>query len=427
MISPTLGANLAEPVADIYRDAELRILQRIAWSLQANMGASDWDTQQLIRLQRIRAEVLAELEAINPAAAKVIRLAIESAYQAGGLSAFADVGSAVPHIPANPDQRAAAVVAFAADATRAMASSQGAILRAVDDVYRDVIARVAAQTVTGVISRQTAVQSALDDFLARGITYVPTRRGRMTLADYATMAVRTATVRSAISGQVDTQRQMGLDLVVIHPGPRPCDICDQWARSILTTGSQVGRLMLDNIGGPGMVSVTVDATLDEARAAGWGHPNCRCGLHTYLPGVTRPDIIERPEWDQAGYEAQQRQRAIERQIRAAKVQQAIAVTEEEKAERGKRVKAWQRAMREHLDAQPDLKRQSAREQITGTPDANLTPSRPLRPTPDAPKPPTPSPVGVDARAMSNAQKVEAAAIMYGTDSREYREAKRRWS
>lgn len=378
MISPTLGAALAEPVADIYRDAELRILERIAWSLQAGIGASDWETQQLLRIQRIRAEVLAELAAINPLAAALIQKAIDAAYSTGGLSAFQDVGDAVPHVAASVDQRAAAVAAFASDAVRGVSSGQSAILRAVDDVYRDVIARVTSQAVVGTITREAAVQSALEEFLGKGLTTIPTRRGQMSLADYATMAVRTATVRSAISGQVDTSRQMGLDLVVIHPGPRACDICDRWARAILTTGSQVGQLQLDNIAGPGQVSVKVDATLDEARAAGWGHPNCRCGLHTYLPGVTRPEIIERPAWDAEGYKAQQQQRGIERQIRGWKVRQAIAVTDAAKTEAAQRVKAWQGAMRDHLEQHPDLKRQSAREQITGTLSGNPDGARPLR-------------------------------------------------
>lgn len=451
MISPTLGAALAEPVADIYRDAELRILERIAWSLQAGIDAPDWEVQQLMRLQRVRAEVLAELEAINPAAAAVIRLAIESAYTTGGLSAFQDVGTTVPHVEASPDARANAVAVLAADTIRGVASGQSSILRAVDDVYRDVIAKVVSQVVVGTTTREAAVQSALEQFLGKGLTTIPTRRGRMSLADYATMAVRTATVRSAISGQVDTNRQMGLDLVVIHPGPRACDICDRWARSVLTTGSQVGRLMVDDLGKGGQVSVDVDATLDEARAAGWGHPNCRCGMHTYLPGVTERDIIERPEWDQEGYEAQQRQRAIERQVRGWKVREAIAVTDTAKAESRERVKAWQGAMREHLDQHPDLKRQSAREQITGNLTGNPDGARPLRrvtPAAPAPRPaPRPKPSrptapkatpapsapaptsrveGVDARSMSNAQKIKAAEIMYGTDSPQHREAKRRW-
>ena len=113
------------------------------------------------------------------------------------------------------------------------------------------------------------------------------------------------------------------------------------------------------------VAVTVDDTLAAARAAGWGHPNCRCALQTYLPGVTRRDTIERPRWDQEAYEAQQRQRGIERQIRGWKTQQAIAVPPEANAEAGQRVRAWQQAQRDLIDQYPYLKRQSAREQIGG--------------------------------------------------------------
>jgi hypothetical protein len=270
-------------------------------------------------------------------------------------------------------------------------------------------------------------------------------------------------VRSAIQGQVETGKAMGLDLVVIHPGPRACDICDRWARAILTTGTQVGQLQLDDLQRGGLIEVTVDATLDEARAKGWGHPNCRCGMHTYLPGVTPRDTIERPPWDAEGYKAQQQQRGIERQIRGWKVREAIAVTPDAKAEARGRVRAWQGAMRDHQEAHPDHKRQGAREQITGTLSGNPDGARPLRRTPDVPPTPSPAPVprpraaprptpprkdpqfsaklpdmdatpdtattspeGVDARAMSNAQKIKAAEIMYGTGSRQHEAAKRRW-
>lgn len=48
--------------------------------------------------------------------------------------------------------------------------------------------------------------------------------------------------------------------------------------------------------------------------------------------------------------------------------------------------------------------------------------KPKRPKPDTP----PNPSGKDFRNMTNAEKLEAAARMYGTGSKEYRAAKRKW-
>lgn len=363
MISPSLGADLAEPVADIYRDAELRILERIAAALAIGLDAPDWEVQQLARLQRIRESILAELRLVNPMAAAAIMDALTEAYGSGILSAFQDAGPYVPHLDPTADARAAAVAVLAAETVRGVASAQAPILRAADDIYRAVIAQVTTQVGTGVIGRQEAVQSALRQFAHAGIQGIETRGGKMDLADYVQMAVRTAASRTALAGHENTMDRVGLDLVVIHPGPRACKICDQWARKVLSRKGQTGVLQMRSLTDGTFVAVTVDDTLARARAAGWGHPNCRCSLQSYMPGVTRPDIIERPPWDQVAYEAQQRQRAIERQIRGWKTQQAIGITPEAKMDAARRVRAWQQAQRDLLDAYPFLKRQSVREQI----------------------------------------------------------------
>lgn len=363
MISPSLGSDLAEPVADIYRDAELRILERIASALAMGLDAPDWEVQQLGRLQRLRQSVLDELAVLNPLAAQAILAQLGEAYAAGTLSAFQDVGDALPHLSPTADARAAAVATLAAETVRGVASAQGPILRAVDDIYRAVISQVVSQATTGVIGRQEAVQSALRQFTRAGLSVIPTRRGTMNLSDYAQMAVRTATARTALTGHLDTMDRVGLDLVVIHPGPRACKICDRWARAVLSRRGQTGVLQMKSLANGTFVAVRVDDTLAAARRAGWGHPNCRCALQTYLPGVTRRDVIERPRWDQEGYEAQQRQRGIERQIRGWKTAAATSITPEEKAGANARVKAWQQAQRDLIDQHPYLKRQSAREQI----------------------------------------------------------------
>src|SRR5690606_14575813 len=102
------------------------------------------------------------------------------------------------------------------------------------------------------------------------------------------------------------------DLVVVHPGPRACDICDTWARSVLTIQpGPSGEVTVAAVDGSGDVTIEVDGSLDDARDDGWGHPNCRCAVAAYLPGVTDSTIIQRPPWDAEGYAAQQKQRTLE--------------------------------------------------------------------------------------------------------------------
>jgi hypothetical protein len=123
-----------------------------------------------------------------------------------------------------------------------------------------------------------------------------------------------------------------------------------------------------------MVPVDVAGSLDEARHAGLQHPNCRHSVSAYTPGITR---VEPAESDPEGYEAGQRQRAIERNIRKHKNRAAAAVTPEAKTAANAKVRQWQGKMRDHLAQHPDLRRNPKREQ----PGASNLPA-PHRPIPD---------------------------------------------
>ncbi len=64
------------------------------------------------------------------------------------------------------------------------------------------------------------------------------------------------------------------------------------------------------------------------------------------------------------YEAEQRQREIERNIRKFKRRAAGSLDpQDQQADRGK-VKQWQTEMRQHLADNPQLRRDKAREQIS---------------------------------------------------------------
>ncbi|MFF1381719.1 phage minor capsid protein [Streptomyces sp. NPDC058308] len=98
-------------------------------------------------------------------------------------------------------------------------------------------------------------------------------------------------------------------------------------------------------------------------------------MSAYAPGLT---TVEDAEPDAAGYEAGQRQRAIERNIRKWKRREAVATTPAEKRATRAKVRAWQGAMRHHLGAHPDLRRLRRREQEG----AGNLPAAPRPPAPD---------------------------------------------
>lgn len=367
-VSPNIGQNYAERVAEIYRDAELRVLERIAAAVAAGIDAPDWDERLLARLQRVRTELVGVLARSNADAARRITAVLEEAYEAGELSMFADIGRLLDPLKAEAAARVAAVAAIADELTGKAVQASSAVLRLTDDVYRQVTSTAIAQAAAGAEFRKVAAQQALNALVGQGLRVVETARGAMDLADYVTMAVRTGVARAAITGHTMTMQANGLDLVVVQPGPRPCEVCDTWARAVLSLDESgaAGTVERPSVTTGEPLEVEVAGTLEDARADGWGHPNCRCNLQAFLPGATDPDVLERPEWDAEGYAAQQEQRALEREIRAAKEAQAVALDEAAAREAAAEVREAQAALREHLARHEELKRQPGREQIGTT-------------------------------------------------------------
>jgi hypothetical protein len=104
-----------------------------------------------------------------------------------------------------------------------------------------------------------------------------------------------------------------------------------------------------------------DATIADATAAGLFHPRCRHTLVAFFPGV----IPAPHEWnaeDQRLYDESQRQRKLERDIRAAKRELAGAYTPEQKTRAQFAVRQAQAAMRTFIDSTGRV-RNTRREQL----------------------------------------------------------------
>lgn len=232
------------------------------------------------------------------------------------------------------------------------------------------MARVSGGVLLGTDTRRQASQRALDQFAQRGITGFTDRAGRSwELGAYAEMAVRSVTARAAIEGHIDALTEVRIGLVIVSDAPLNCPLCEQWEGEVLTLGPEQGPHTVrvkhtiqptQLLARTRTVAVHIAGSLTEARATGLFHPNCRHSLAAYLPGVTsRPPHHATPG---TTYADTQRQRAIERHIRAWKRRQAASIDEKAFRAAGAKVRQWQAAMREHVAAHDDLRRKSAREQ-----------------------------------------------------------------
>lgn len=168
-----------------------------------------------------------------------------------------------------------------------MKKAETAVLRMANDQYRRIIYNAQVYANTGAGTYEKAVDMATKDFLKAGLNCVEYANGaRHTLADYADMAIRTATKRAYLQGEGEKRREWGVYTVIINKRGSgcPCPLCVPF----------VGKVMIDDVwsGGPkdGVSPVTgiKYPLISAAIAAGLYHPRCRDSHTTYIEGVNTP-------------------------------------------------------------------------------------------------------------------------------------------
>lgn len=188
-----------------------------------------------------------------------------------------------------------------------MEKAETAVLRRANDQYRKVIYNAQVYANTGAGTYEKAVDMATKDFLSVGLNCVVYANGaRHTLADYADMAIRTASKRAYLQGEGMKRQEWGLHLVIMNKRGSPCPQCLPF----------VGKIMIDDVWSGGSRKDGPYPLMSEAIEAGLYHPRCKDSHTTYFPGITtvdpkyNPDEIRNLE-EQARQEA--RQQYAERQ------------------------------------------------------------------------------------------------------------------
>ncbi|MER7346408.1 phage minor capsid protein [Streptomyces aurantiacus] len=365
-IHPGMVEPLAERARALYEQAELRLLGIIARQLADGLDAPGWVERKLAAVQSLRRASQGVVDELGKAMQLGVFDVVAEAYNVGHRAAVAELGALSDEARALVDDvtpNAQAVDRLAAETIDRVTSTHRSILRAVVDTFRAIVAEVTATPLLGIGTRRRATQDAMRRFADAGIRAFTDRAGRRwQLTSYAEMAVRTSVGRAATEAHMRTLSDAGVELVVVSDAPRECPLCRPWEGRVLAIEGPTGERTVEvehALNDGRMIPVRVAGTLDEARLAGFQHPNCRHSVSAYTPGLTRTEAAES---DPAGYEAGQRQRAIERRIRQYKRREAAAITPEAQRAARLKVRQWQGAMRDHLAAHPDLRRLRHREQ-----------------------------------------------------------------
>lgn len=219
--------------------------------------------------------------------------------------------------------------------TNDMQQAETAVLRMANDQYRKAIFNAQVYANSGAGTYEKAVDMATRDMLSRGLNCVEYANGaRHTLADYADMAIRTASKRAYLQGEGEKRQEWGITTVIMAKRGNPCPKCLPF----------VGKVLIDDVWSGGKKSDGLYPLMSQAIAAGLYHPRCKDSHTTYFPGIsTADDTWTKEELDaveRANQKETKRQyasRQAERYGRLAK----YSLDEDNKRQYGQRAKEWQ--------------------------------------------------------------------------------------
>lgn len=135
--------------------------------------------------------------------------------------------------------------------------------RQVNDIYRQLALENVRGSTIGYDTWKQVAQQIRQQIAERGITGFVDRQGkRWNLSSYTAMVARTSTMEAHLEGTRNRLLEQGHDLVVISDHRGECELCRPWEGRVLSLSGRTPHY----------------PTLEEAKAAGLFHPNCR---HTY--------------------------------------------------------------------------------------------------------------------------------------------------
>lgn len=233
--------------------------------------------------------------------------------------------------------------------------AEHAALRKMDDVYRQTLYRAEVNMAAGAKTLKQAVDMSTKDFLEKGIDSVEYSNGRrVNIASYAEMALRTASQRATFLGEGKKRNEWGIYTVVMSAHNNCSPMCLPYQ----------GTVMIDDVYSNGTQEVDPKLVLLSVAMENHAfHPNCRHTLSTFFPGISQ---LPKPIDDKKAvenYEAEQKQRYIERNIRRYKRLLEGSLDEVNQRRYGNKVREWNERMKLHLAEHPHLRRDKTREQV----------------------------------------------------------------
>ena len=277
-------------------------------------------------------------------------------------------------LPANPSVKSffgvnsRRIDSLTEDMLNAESRAESAALRMMDDTYRSVVAKTAAEMATGAVTLPQAIDLAMQDFLRAGINCIAYKNGRrVNIADYVQMALRTAATRSYLQGEAKKRAELGIDTVLVSQYGACSETCLPWQ----------GRVYIDDVFG--RFDGETDGERGKSKNGNWYpllsvavhnglfHPNCRHTLSTWIEGVSKlSEPMDKSKIREVSA-LEQKQRNLEKKVREAKRIAAGKLDPDAQKQAKKQVQTRQKELREFIEGHSDvLRRDYWREKVYPT-------------------------------------------------------------
>lgn len=270
-------------IAKLYQEMELELIASLKRNLlrhelkeiEENMEYPQWQALKLRDIQRIKREnqdIIGEYTSNMP---KYVKKIIKEEYRQGkkeAISLFNDANRGKRRLNESFFKtNNKKVKAMIDEINGTFKEAEKAIFRMSNDVYQKTIFKAGFHLLHGAVDLKQAINIAMKDFAKRGINCIEYKDGRrVNIADYARMAVRTASQRARLMAEGDFRKRLKRTLVKITKHGTSCKYCKVYEQQIL----------VDDVYSGGVPDGKHEL-LSSAMSKGLFHPNCRHKAPTY--------------------------------------------------------------------------------------------------------------------------------------------------
>lgn len=374
MLSDNELTELTQPIIAIYNMIEMELLRKIAerFDVYDKIGGSlEWQLKKLDELGALTTEAVKVIATMSKRGEKEIAQMLNEASIGNIDMELLETAFSNGFIFVDPKKimQSPALSATVELSWKQLGQTykliQTKALESAKQAYMDVINRSYIETASGIYDYGTSIRGALRDMADQGITAATYRRDNRVVKYPIESAVRRDTVTAvhklANQGAEAAAKEIGASYVEVsaHIGARvakdPISNHAGWQ-------GKVYRLEGSEPKYPNLAEKT--GYPEDIR--GLGGVNCRHRMFPFFPGISVPNKHQIDEKENKKvYEATQKQRAMERQIRALKKRMIVAKASGD-MEEAKEYRAALTAKQKQIDKfckDNNLRRQTEREMV----------------------------------------------------------------